>query len=190
MLDLKVGGKARKLLETSSSLFGEYGFTNIGVDTIVRESKVAKMTLYQYFESKEKLVEICLAAHKNQLIEKIDFILEQINNLSLIDKLKKIFYLHVDLESSYRLIFKAIVEIKLAYPVTYDVVRKYRIWLINTIYQLISAYKKNATYQEAHIFLFIIDGAMTQLLSPNHVDDRESLFDYYLLTVFASYNKP
>ncbi|HFF4699398.1 TPA: TetR/AcrR family transcriptional regulator, partial [Acinetobacter baumannii] len=48
MLDLKVGGKARKLLETSSSLFGEYGFTNIGVDTIVRESKVAKMTLYQY----------------------------------------------------------------------------------------------------------------------------------------------
>ncbi|MDC5389772.1 TetR/AcrR family transcriptional regulator, partial [Acinetobacter baumannii] len=55
---------------------------------------------------------------------------------------------------------------------------------------LISVYKKNATYQEAHIFLFIIDGAMTQLLSPNHVDDRESLFDYYLLTVFESYNKP
>ncbi|MGQ1306510.1 TetR/AcrR family transcriptional regulator [Acinetobacter baumannii] len=76
MLDLKVGSKANQVLETSSSLFVEYGFTNIGVDTIVRESKVAKMTLYQYFESKEKLVEICLIVHKNQLIEKIDFILE------------------------------------------------------------------------------------------------------------------
>lgn len=189
MFDLKVGGKAQQVLETSSLLFGEYGFTNVGVDTIVRESKVAKMTLYQYFESKEKLVEICLVVHKNQLIEKVEFILEKVENLSLIDKLKKIFYLHVDMESSYRLIFKAIVEIKLAYPVAYEVVKKYRTWLINTIYQLVSTHKKNVTYQDAHMFLFIIDGAMTQLLSPNHIDDRESLFDYYLMTVFASHNK-
>jgi len=189
MLDLKVGGKARKFLETSSLLFGEHGFTNVGVDTIVRESKIAKMTLYQYFESKEKLVEICLVVHKNQLVEKIEFILEQVGNLSLIDKLKKIFYLHVDIKSSYRLIFKAIVEIKLAYPIAYEVVRKYRTWFVNTIYQLMSTYKKTVTYQEAHMFLFIIDGAMNQLLSPNHIDDRESLFDYYLLTVFASRNK-
>ncbi|MDC4368362.1 TetR/AcrR family transcriptional regulator, partial [Acinetobacter baumannii] len=63
MLDLKVGGKAKQVLETSSLLFGQYGFTNVGVDTIVRESKIAKMTLYQYFESKEKLVEICLVVH-------------------------------------------------------------------------------------------------------------------------------
>ncbi|MFW1841941.1 TetR/AcrR family transcriptional regulator [Acinetobacter pittii] len=189
MLNLKLGDKARKLLRTSSLLFGEHGFTNVGVDTIVRESKVSKMTLYQYFESKEKLVETCLVVHKNQLMEKIEFILEQVEDLSLIDKLKKIFYLHVDIESSYILFFKAIVEIKLAYPAAYDVVRKYRTWFINTIYQLISTYKKNANYQEAHLFLFIIDGAMTQLLSPNHIDDRESLFDYYLMTVFASHNK-
>ncbi|MGQ1306511.1 TetR family transcriptional regulator [Acinetobacter baumannii] len=93
------------------------------------------------------------------------------------------------MESPYYLIFKAIVEIKLVYPVAYEVVRKYRTWLVNTIYQLISSYNDNATYQEAHMFLFIIDGAMTQLLSPNHVDDIESLFDYYLLKVFASYNR-
>ncbi|HEC0039563.1 TetR/AcrR family transcriptional regulator [Acinetobacter baumannii] len=190
MLNLEMGGKEKQLLETSSLLFSRYGFNNVGVDTIVKESKVSKMTLYQYFESKEKLVEICLVVHKNQLIDKIEFILDRVENLSLIDKLKKIFYIHVYMESSYLLIFKAIVEIKLAYPVAYEVVKKYRTWLINTIYQLISAYKKNATYQEAHMFLFIIDGAMTQLLSPNHIDDRESLFDYYLLTVFASYNKP
>lgn len=93
------------------------------------------------------------------------------------------------MQSSYRLIFKAIVEIKLAYPIAYEVVKKYRTWFVNTIYQLMSTYKKTVTYQEAHMFLFIIDGAMTQLLSPNHIDDRESLFDYYLLTVFASRNK-
>lgn len=189
MLNLKMGGKAKKLLETSSLLFSQHGFSNVGVDTIVRESKIAKMTLYQYFESKEKLVEICLVLHKNQLIEKVELIIDQTEYLSLFDKLKKIFYLHVDLESPYCLIFKAIIEIKLAYPVAYEVVKKYRTWLINTIYQLISEHKKSVTYQEAHMFLFIIDGAMTQLLSPNHIDDRESLFDYYLLTVFTLYKK-
>ncbi|UGQ27246.1 TetR/AcrR family transcriptional regulator [Acinetobacter calcoaceticus] len=189
MLDLKVGGKARNLLETSSFLFSQYGFTNVGVDTIVRESKVAKMTLYQYFESKEKLVEICLVLHKNQLMERVELIIDQTDNLRLIDKLKEIFYLHVDFEGLYLLIFKAIVEIKSAYPVAYEVVKKYRTWLVNTIYQLMSEHKKTVTHQDAHLFLFIIDGAMTQLLSPNHIDDRESLFDYYLLTVFALYNK-
>lgn len=64
MLNLKMGGKAKQVLETSSLLFSQYGFNNIGVDTIVKESKVSKMTLYQYFESKEKLVEICLVVHK------------------------------------------------------------------------------------------------------------------------------
>lgn len=188
MFDLKTGGKAKQLLETSSLLFNQYGFNNVGVDTIVREAKIAKMTLYQYFESKEKLVEICLVVHKNQLIDKIEFILEQVENLSLVDKLKKIFYLHVDMQSSYHLIFKAIVEIKSTYPVAYDVVKKYRTWFINTIYQTLSEHKKTVNYQEAHMFLFIIDGAMTQLLSPNHVDDRESLFDYYLLSIFSLYN--
>lgn len=188
MLNLKMGGKAKQVLETSSLLFGQYGFSNVGVDTIVRESKVSKMTLYQYFESKEKLVEICLVVHKNQLIDKIEFVLDRVENLSLVDKLKKIFYLHVDIQSSYHLIFKAIVEIKSTYPVAYDVVKKYRTWFINTIYQILSEHKKTVAYQEAHMFLFIIDGAMTQLLSPNHVDDRESLFDYYLLSVFALYN--
>ncbi|MGK8803577.1 TetR/AcrR family transcriptional regulator [Acinetobacter seifertii] len=155
MLDLKIGGKAKKMLETSSFLFDEYGFTNVGVDTIVSEAKVAKMTLYQYFESKEKLIEICLVVHKNQLIDKIEFILEQVGNLSLVDKLKKIFYLHVDMQSSYHLIFKAIVEIMSTYPVAYDIVKKYRTWFVNTIYQLMSKHKKSCELSRStYVFIY------------------------------------
>jgi AcrR family transcriptional regulator len=44
------------ILDTAGKLFFRNGFRAIGVDTIVRESGVAKMTLYRYFPSKEDLI--------------------------------------------------------------------------------------------------------------------------------------
>jgi hypothetical protein len=51
--------------------------------------------------------------------------------------------------------------------------------------------KKNLTLVEklrkiyflhvAHMFLFVIDGAMVQLLDPNKPDERERLLEYFLL---------
>ncbi|MGE8599472.1 MAG: TetR family transcriptional regulator, partial [Acinetobacter calcoaceticus] len=33
----------------------------------------------------------------------------------------------------------------------------------------------------AHMFLFVIDGAMVQLLDPNKAGERERLLDYFLM---------
>jgi AcrR family transcriptional regulator len=50
-------GSARdRILETAYRLFSRHGIQAVGVDTIVAESHVAKMTLYRYFPSKEDLV--------------------------------------------------------------------------------------------------------------------------------------
>jgi len=52
-----VRGSARdRILETAYRLFSRYGIQAVGIDTIVAESHVAKMTLYRYFPSKEDLV--------------------------------------------------------------------------------------------------------------------------------------
>jgi hypothetical protein len=101
----------------------------------------------------------------------------------LFDKLKKIFYLHADLEGFYHLPFKAIFEIEKLYPTAYKVVIDYRNWLIQEIYKLLLTLKVTASIEDAHLFLFVVDGAMVQLLGENQVDDRDRLLNYFLTMV-------
>lgn len=49
-------GTREKILETAGNLFFQQGYHAVGVDTIVRESGVAKMTLYRHFPSKDDLI--------------------------------------------------------------------------------------------------------------------------------------
>jgi AcrR family transcriptional regulator len=49
------GGRER-ILQTAYELFSRYGTKGVGVDRIIAESGVAKMTLYRHFASKEELI--------------------------------------------------------------------------------------------------------------------------------------
>jgi AcrR family transcriptional regulator len=49
-------GARERILEGAYDLFSRRGIQAVGVDTIVAESHVAKMTLYRYFPSKQELV--------------------------------------------------------------------------------------------------------------------------------------
>ncbi len=77
--------------------------------------------------------------------------------------------------------FKAIFEIAKTHSKAYQVVVDYRNWRINEIYKLLLTTNENALKQDAHMFLFVIDGAMVQLLDPNKPDERERLLEYFLL---------
>lgn len=44
------------LLETAMKLFAERGYHATGIDTIIAEAGVAKMTLYNHFKSKDELI--------------------------------------------------------------------------------------------------------------------------------------
>lgn len=48
--------KKKALVETATRLFAQYGYHAVGIDRIIAESQVAKMTMYKYFPSKSKLV--------------------------------------------------------------------------------------------------------------------------------------
>jgi AcrR family transcriptional regulator len=49
-----------RLLDTAGRLFFRHGFPAVGIDRILAESGVAKMTLYRHFPSKDALIEAYL----------------------------------------------------------------------------------------------------------------------------------
>jgi len=173
--------RALSVLHTSRYLFNNYGFHKVGVDRIIEAAKVPKATFYNYFHSKERLIQMSLTFQKDSLKQEVLSIIYVQKELTVIEKLRKIYFLHADLEGLYHLPFKAIFEISKTHPKAYQVVVDYRNWFINEIYNLLLATNANASKQDAHMFLFVIDGAMIQLLDPHKAGERERLLDYFLM---------
>ncbi|MDC4826181.1 TetR/AcrR family transcriptional regulator [Acinetobacter baumannii] len=161
-------------------LFHHRGFHLIGVDRIVRESEITKATFYNYFHSKERLIEICLMVQKEKLQEQVVAMVEYDLSTPVIDKLKKLYFLHTDIEGPYYLLFKAIFEIKNSYPNGYQTAVRYRTWLINEIYSQLRIFKPDTSFTDAKLFLYMVEGTIIQLLSSGGVDERERLLDYFL----------
>ena len=54
--DQAPGGKRDQLIDTALRLFARHGYRATGIDTILAEAGVAKMTLYHHFKSKDELI--------------------------------------------------------------------------------------------------------------------------------------
>ncbi len=183
MPKLVLSTRAIQVINTAIDLFQHHGFHTVGVDRIVKESKITKATFYNFFHSKERFIEICLIVQKERLKEKVVSIVEYDQGSSVKEKLKKLYLLHTDLEGLYYLLFKAMFETKLTYPKAYQTAVRYRTWLINEIYSQLRALKKDATFQDAKLFLYMIEGAVIQLLSSDEAIDREKVIDFYIIYV-------
>ncbi len=66
------GHARQQILEVASRLFYREGFRAVGVDTIVEQSGVAKMTLYRYFPSKDDLIVAYLEQSNNKFWQWFD----------------------------------------------------------------------------------------------------------------------
>jgi AcrR family transcriptional regulator len=53
-------GTTQKIVESAASLFNENGFGKVSMDQIAVQAEITKMTVYQHFDSKEKLLLQCL----------------------------------------------------------------------------------------------------------------------------------
>ncbi|WP_336169571.1 TetR/AcrR family transcriptional regulator [Acinetobacter sp. 161(2023)] len=173
MPNLILSTRALKVVNKAIDLFHHDGFPIVGVDKIMREAGVAKMTFYNYFHSKERFIEICLIVQKERLKEKVISIAEEANRTDVIEQLKKLYFLHTDLEGPYYLLFKAIFETKLAYPKAYQVAVRYRTWLINEIYSQLIKLKADASFHDAKLFLYMIEGTIIQLLSSDEANEKD-----------------
>jgi len=172
MQNLVFSTRALKVINKSIELFHYNGFHIVGVDRLVKESEIPKMTFYNYFHSKERFVEICLMVQKERLQDQVIEMVEYDEYTSAIDKLKKLYDLHADIDGLYYLLFKAIFEAKNNYPNAYTIALRYRTWLTNEIYSQLRALNSDASFNDAKLFVYMIDGAVIQHLSSDEVDER------------------
>ncbi|WP_391486097.1 TetR/AcrR family transcriptional regulator [Acinetobacter pittii] len=180
MPTLEISSKKLQVVQTAIQLFTTHGFHNAGVDLIIKKSKIQKATFYNYFHSKERLVEMCLIFQKSRLKEEVLAIVYSHRYPNAADKLKEIVRLHVDVNSFYHLLFKAIFELKLLYTRAYRMAIEYRKWLLKELFDLIFSLESRGLKADANMILFMIDGAIIQLLDPNKAEEREKLLDYFL----------
>jgi AcrR family transcriptional regulator len=57
----------RRILETADRLFYEGGVRGVGIDRIIAEANVAKMTLYTHFPSKDDLI-LAVLEHREKVV--------------------------------------------------------------------------------------------------------------------------
>ncbi|WP_215897765.1 TetR/AcrR family transcriptional regulator [Acinetobacter baumannii] len=180
MPNLVLPTRALYVVNKAIDLFHHCGFHLIGVDRIVKESEITKATFYNYFHSKERLIEICLMVQKEKLQEQVVAMVEYDLSTSAIDKLKKLYDLHTDIKGPYYLLFKAVFEIKNSYPNAYQTAVRYRTWLKNEIYSQLRLLKPDVSFTDAKLFLYMVEGTIIQLLSSGGVSEQEGVFACFL----------
>ena len=67
------GGSAKRehLIDTAQTLFARDGYRAVGIDTVIAEAGVAKMTLYNHFKSKEELIAAVLERRAREIAAEI-----------------------------------------------------------------------------------------------------------------------
>ncbi|MEI1687183.1 TetR/AcrR family transcriptional regulator [Acinetobacter baumannii] len=183
MPNLILPTRALEVVKKAIDLFHHGGFHIIGVDRIVKESEITKATFYNYFHSKERLIEICLVVQKEKLQEQVVAMVEYDLSTPAIDKLKKLYDLHTDIEGPYYLLFKAIFETEKTYPKAYQTAVRYRTWLKNEIYSQLRIFKPDASFNDAKLFLYMVEGAIIQCLDKNDAHEGNKALDYFLLSI-------
>jgi AcrR family transcriptional regulator len=72
MTTVKETSARERIMETAQRLFYRDGFRAVGIDTIVAEAGVAKMSLYRHFPSKDDLIVAYLEESNRQYWEWLD----------------------------------------------------------------------------------------------------------------------
>ncbi|QXC10653.1 TetR/AcrR family transcriptional regulator [Acinetobacter nosocomialis] len=176
---LEISSKKLHIIRTAIGLFTTYGFHTAGVDLIAKQCEVPKATLYNYFRSKEGLIEMCIAFQKSLLKEEVLAIIYSSHYRTPIDKLKEIVVLHVNSNSLYHLLLKAFFEIKVVYPQAYRMAVEYRKWLTREIFELIFSLEMSVLKPDADMVLNLIDGLMFEFLSTDSVESRDMAMDCF-----------
>lgn len=81
--------KKQIIMNVATELFNKEGYQAVGIDKIITEAGISKLTLYRNFASKDQLIIEVLTQRKDDFIKNITEVIE--NNLTPKDKLFSLF---------------------------------------------------------------------------------------------------
>lgn len=166
--------KKDAVIEAATTLFSEQSYLSVGVDKIIAESNVAKMTFYKYFPSKDNLIEAVLENRRlyiqYSLQELVDEISEPVDKLQAIFNWFESWFFSEDFHGC--MFIKATEE----FPDNLKfrkVGETYKIWLHGLVSSILESMGKGPSHDLTSLILVIIDGLIVKanmaLLSPEEV---------------------
>ncbi|MGN5461225.1 TetR/AcrR family transcriptional regulator, partial [Acinetobacter baumannii] len=136
----RASSKKNIILQTAHRLFSEQCFGRAGIDRIIEESAVAKMTFYRHFKSKEQLIEACLEFEIENQISSINAACSQSYITSPIEKLQALYLWFIDraldLDNRSCIITKALAELSHLHNI-HKIVLCYDDWKYNYVQSIL-----------------------------------------------------
>lgn len=154
--------KRQQVVDKAGELFSLHGFHPVGIDRIIAEADVARMTLYHHFASKDDLIKAVLEQRYTFIMESIAAKLGPMPHAAA--RLKGIFDWYGTWFSSPEfagcLFERALAEFGATCPKVTDVAVRYRDDLLNMIETLLAeVVPANAARQLAGVYVMLLSGA-------------------------------
>lgn len=157
--------KRQLVVDKATELFSMHGFHPVGVDWIIDDSRVARMTLYRHFPSKDELIREVLVQRYDLIVGSIDAQLQHVTNP--VERVKTIFDWY---EAWFNtpafagcLFERALAEFGTAYAPISDVAIRYRRKMVEWIAELLADLVSPETAQRlAAVYMMLLDGATVE----------------------------
>lgn len=154
--------KRQQIVIKATELFSKHGFHPVGVDWIIDESGVARMTMYRHFSGKEDLIREVLEQRYIVIVEGIEQRLAPLPDAT--SRLKGIFEWYETWFESPEfagcLFERALAEFGPAYPKVSEVALRYREklqgWMSEILREIVPS---QTAHQLAGVCLMLLDGA-------------------------------
>ncbi len=164
------GDKRQILVEKATALFSEHGFQAVGVDWIIRDSEVARMTLYRHFAGKDELIgEVLLQRHKHifQSIEqKMQPITDPKKRVECIFDWYQSWFCTAEFAGC--LFERALAEFGTKRPLISDPAVLFRNSMIDLMAGMLQDLVSTASAKQlAHVFMMLLDGATVEARATN-----------------------
>lgn len=164
--------KKDDIIKTALNLFNSYSYNSIGVDRIISEAGVAKMTFYKYFPSKAKLIEECLHRRNINLQESLGQAIAKCDHSDPLIHIQAIFlwyqnWFHED-DFNGCMFQKAVEEVSKIYPSTMQPATQYKEWLQQRIGLALEQLDIKQPVQLATFLTSILDGMTIQAQIDKH----------------------